>query len=92
MNGKNDDLSYATITGHVELSITQANIERTHRIGNPRDSGQKSRAIIVKFVRYNDRKNVLNRKKTIRKEYCSYGEFNSHSNKTVKKGQGNLQF
>ena len=44
------------------MSITEAGIERTHRIGKPRDSGQKSRPIIVKFVRYNDRKNVFNRK------------------------------
>ena len=44
------------------MSITEAGIERTHRIGKLRDSGQKLRPIIVKFVRYNDRKNVFNRK------------------------------
>ena len=48
------------------MSITEADIERTHRIGKPRDSGQKSRPIIVKFVRYNDRKNVFNRKKKLK--------------------------
>ena len=52
---------------HLELSITEADIERTHQVGKPRDAGQKSRPIIVKFVRYNDRKNVINRKKLIGK-------------------------
>ena len=52
-------LCYYTI--HFELVITEVDIERTHRIGKPRDVGQKSRPIIVKFVRYNDRKNVFNR-------------------------------
>ena len=51
-------LRYYTI--HFELAITGVDIERTHRIGKPRDVGQKSRPIIVKFVRYNDRENVFN--------------------------------
>ena len=51
-------LRYYTI--HFELAITEVDIERTHRIGKPRDVGQKSRPIIVKFVRYNDRENVFN--------------------------------
>ena len=40
-NEENDDLCLATINEHLELSITEANIEGTHRIGKPRDSGQK---------------------------------------------------
>ena len=40
----------------------------THRIGKPRDAVQKSRPIIVKFVRYNDRKNVFNRKKKLKRK------------------------
>ena len=35
-------------------------------MGKPRDIGQKSRPIIVKFVRYHDRKNVSNRKKKLK--------------------------
>ena len=65
-NEKTDDLCLAAMNDHLELSITEADIERTHRIGKPRDSGQKSRPIIVKFVRYNDRKNVFNRKKKLK--------------------------
>ena len=48
------------------MSITEADIERTHRIGKPKDAGHKSRPIIVKIVRYNDRKNVFNRKKKLK--------------------------
>ena len=63
---KNDDLCPATINEHFELAITEVDIECTHRIGKPRDVGQKLRPIIVKFVRYNDRKNVFNRKKKLK--------------------------
>ena len=91
-NEKTDDLCLATINELLELSITEADIERTHPTGKPRDAGQKSRPIIAKFVRY-DRKNVFNRKKEIkRKEYCNYGEFNSHSNEKIERGQRNLRF
>ena len=56
----------STIIEHLELSVTESDIERTHQIGKPRDSGQKQRPTIVKFVRYNDRKNVFNRKKKLK--------------------------
>ena len=59
-NEKIDNLCLATINEHLELVITKIDIERTHIIGKPRDVCQKSRPTIVKFVRYNDRKNVLN--------------------------------
>ena len=62
-NEKTDDLCLAAINEQLELSVTEANIEPTHRIGKPTDASQKSRSMIVKFVRYNDRKNVFNRKK-----------------------------
>ena len=62
-NEKTDDLCVATINEHLELAITEVDIECTHRIGKRRHVGQKSRPILVKFVRYNDRKNVFNRKR-----------------------------
>ena len=62
-NEKTDDLCVATINEHLELAITEVDIECTHRIGKRRYVGQKSRPILVKFVRYNDRKNVFNRKR-----------------------------
>ena len=56
------------------MSITEADIERTHRIGKLRDPGQKSRLIIVKFVRYNDRKNVFNRKSKLKEKNIAITE------------------
>ena len=49
----------------LELSITEADIARTHRIGN----------IIVKFVRYSDRKDVFNRKKKLKGKNIAITEF-----------------
>ena len=85
-------LRYYTI--NFELATAEVDIERTHRKRKPRDVGQKSRPIIVKFVRYNDRKNVFNRNKKLKgkKEYLNYGEFNSHANEKFERSQGNSQF
>ena len=58
--------TFATINEQLILAITEVDIKHTHRIGKPRYVGQKSRPIIVKFVRYNDRKNVFNRKKKLK--------------------------
>ena len=91
-NEKTDDLCIVTINEQLELSVIETDIERTHRIEKPRDPGQKSRPIIVKFVRCSDRKNVFTRKKTKRKEYCNYRKFDSHSNKEVEINQRNLRF
>ena len=60
-NEKTNGLYLATINEHLELSITDADIERTHWIERPKDAGQKSRPITVKFANYNDRKNLFNR-------------------------------
>ena len=60
-------LRYYTI--HFELAITEVDIERTHRIGKPSDVGQKSRPIIVKFIRYNDRETFLTRHLTKMDEF-----------------------
>ena len=65
-------LRYYTI--NFELATAEVDIERTHRIRKPRDVGQKSRPIIVKFVAYNDRKNVFDRKKKLKGKNISITE------------------
>ena len=50
-----DDLCIATVNEHLELTITTADIERSHQIG-------KLRHIIIKFFWCSDRKNAFNRK------------------------------
>ena len=69
-----DDLCLTTINEHLDLAITEVDIKFTHRIGKPRDVGQKLRPIIIKFVRYNNRKNVFNRKKKLKGKNISITE------------------
>ena len=40
-NKETDDLCLATIKKHFELSVTEADIEWTHLIGNSKDDDQK---------------------------------------------------
>ena len=61
-NGKIDDLCIAMIKEHLELSITEVDIEHTCWIGKLRDTGQKSRPKITKFLR-NNYSEKCNRKK-----------------------------
>ena len=77
-NEKTDDLCITTLNEHLQLSITEVENERTHRIGKPRDSGQKVTPTIIWLVRLDYRKSPLNREKSKGKLYCNYGEFNSH--------------
>ena len=65
-NEKTDDFCVTVMNEHLELSITEADIERTHPIGKLRDAGQKSRPIIFKLVGYNDRKSIINRKQKLK--------------------------
>ena len=73
-NKKTDDLCLATINEHLELANNEVDIERTHRIEKLRDVGQKSRPIVVEFIRFNDRKNVFNRKKKLKEKNISITE------------------
>ena len=58
-----DDLCIKAINEHLNLAINDRDIGRTHRIGNPRDAGEKPRHIIIKLLRYNDRKKIFDSKK-----------------------------
>ena len=55
-------------------------------MGKLRDAGQTSRPIIIKFIRYNNGKNVLNRKKGT--NFTEITAINN-LNKKVEPGQGN---
>ena len=41
-------------------------IDRTHRMGNPRNTDEKPRPIIIKLVGYNDRKKIFDSKKKLK--------------------------
>ena len=52
-----DEVIINTINETLDLDITLRDLQRTHRIGKPKKAGGKTRPIIVKFVRQNDRIN-----------------------------------
>ena len=49
----------------MDLNISKTALDRSQRIGNPK-STKKSRPIIVKFVRYYDRRDILLDKKCLK--------------------------
>ena len=58
-------------------------------MGKLRDAGQTSRPIIIKFIRYNNRKNVLNRKKKLKETNFTEITAINNLNKKVEQDQGN---
>ena len=58
-----DDISLCTINEHLELELTEEELDRIHRIGNPKSGNKRPRPIIVKFSRYNTRRKVFVNKK-----------------------------
>ena len=48
------------------LDFNERDINRTHCIGNPRNTDEKPRLIIMKLVRYNDRKKIFDSKKKLK--------------------------
>ena len=61
----------STLNEKLDLQITQRDIERTHQIGEPKKTRGKTRPIIVKFVRYNDRNQVFRNKKELKGQKIS---------------------
>ena len=65
-NKNTDDISLRTINEHLELELTEKELDRTHRITNPKSGNKKTRPIIVKFARYDIRRKVfVNNKRLI---------------------------
>ena len=54
-----DELCIKAINKLLDLNINDRDIDRTHRIGHPRNADEKPRPIIIKLVRYNDRKKII---------------------------------
>lgn len=69
-----DELIIDIIKNDVDIEISENDIDRTHRIGAPRNPGEKPRPIIVKFVRYNVRKKVFGNKKRLKGKNTSITE------------------
>ena len=58
----------------LEINLTEVAIDRTHRIGDPKKKKKKAQPIIVKFVRYYDRKEVFSEKKYLKGKSISITE------------------
>ena len=69
-----DVLSIETLNEHLELDLSPDTIQRTHRIGKPKPAGGKPRPIIIKFVRYNVRRKVFDKKKKLKGKNVSITE------------------
>ena len=57
-NENTNVLAMEVIDTKMDIKITENDIDRTHRIEKPKNNG-KPRPVIIKFVRYNDRKKVF---------------------------------
>ena len=60
----NDELCIKVVNEHLDLDINDWDInDRTHHIGNPRKTDEKTKTYNHQLVRYNDRKKIFDSKK-----------------------------
>ena len=69
-----DEVIINTLNETLDLEIKLRDINRTHRIGELKKTRGKTRPIIVKFVRYNDRNQVVRNKKKLKGQKISITE------------------
>ena len=58
----------------MEEELTEDDIERTHRIGKPKQNKKTPRPIIIKFARCNCRRRIFLNKKTLKNTGISITE------------------
>ena len=73
-NENTDALALEIINKKLELDMDEKDVDRTHRIGDKNKKKNKPRPIIIKFVRYNDRKKVFYNKKKLKDSGVSITE------------------
>ena len=69
-----DEVCIKAINEHLDLDINDRDIDRTHRIGNPKNTDEKSRPIIIKLVRYNDSRKIFDNKKKLKGKKIAFTE------------------
>ena len=72
-NENTDHLAMEAIETKMNIKITDNDIDRTHRIRKPKHNG-KPRPVIIKFVRYHDRKKIFSSKKLLKDSGVSITE------------------
>ena len=63
-----------TLNEKLDVDIILRDLERTYRIGEPKTTREKTRPIIMKFVRYNDRNRVFRNEKKLKGQKISITE------------------
>ena len=72
------------IKEHLDIELLVKDLDRSHRIGKS-NSKSKRRPIIVKFISYNDGREISKNKKTIKSYRCfPYRELNCRKNAVIK--------
>ena len=88
-----DDISLRTINEHLELELTEKELDGTHRFGNAKSGSKRQRPIIVKFARYNTRRKVSVNKKRLKNTAISITErLTNHRMKLLKKAKNEFGF
>ena len=88
-----EDISLSTIYEHLELELTEKEIDHNHRIGNPKPGNKKPRPIIAKFARYNTRRKVFVNKKSLKNTGISITDsLTKHRMKFFKKAKNEFGF
>ena len=83
-----DDLVIETISMKMNIEISPADLDRTHRIGKKKAGQNKLRPSIVKLSRYNVRKKVFSNKKKSERIQCKYnGKLNTKTQGDSKESQ-----
>ena len=90
---ENTDISLRTINEHLELELTEKELDHTHRIGNPKSGNKRPRPIIAKFARYNTRRKVFENKKKFKITGISITEsLTKHTMEFLKKAKNEVGF
>ena len=69
-----DDLALEIFREKLDIELTQRDLDRTHRIGKNDKKSNRPRPVIVKFIRYNDRKKIFSKKKQLKNSGISITE------------------
>ena len=69
-----DDLAPEIFREKFDTQLTQRDLDRTHRIGKNDKRSNRPRPVIVKFIRYNDRKKIFSKKKQLKNSGISITE------------------
>ena len=69
-----DDLALEIFREKLDIELTQRDLDRTHRIGKNDKRSNRPRPVIVKFIRYNDRKKIFSKKKRLKNSGISITE------------------